>query len=595
MRRLGLALWIASCVALILPRTAAAGGNEFPAGGTRGLGRGGTGFTRADDPTIMARNPALLADLWDDSAMGGAHFLLVDSCFKATGGYGMGASGSDVFDLGDGTTFLQAEKGFTDLKGKPLKTFLGEPYPEVCFSGPMPILPTFALAKKLAPDLGVGIGFFPPDTGALSQWGNRDGTVDTAKGLRPSPTRYFRSHLNVSFLTVLGAVGYRLSDLIRIGAALQWNAVAFEATTWSRPTPDLAIRNDVRVDAFGRDLFIPGIIGSVHIVPHENLDLAIGFKWSDRIKTKAKLDLTTGAFGTGEGFFYLDKSGQMQAKSGTVPTTAHNQQGSVSSPPIWAPQLTLGGRYAQRLKPRVTGSHWEAAHLSAGREVQDSMATERWDVEANGVVYFNSVNDEQVFTTDAGVNAAKVVLVEARPDGSRAPLPANIGSCTNYDAKAGQCVGQWRVPTVWKGKTQLSLRVGGDYNVLPGLLAVRAGASYESDGADVQYLDITNYMLGRIGLHSGVTVRIAGHTDLSLAFAHFFQPDVRLDPNPVARLLPKYQTAEYNYLPGKHDGIGKLEVPYGARTGNPNGPYFANVGSYHYTLSVASVTLAQHF
>lgn len=595
MRRSGIALGMALCLGVALPRTAAAGGNEFPAGGTRGLGRGGTEFARGDDATIMNRNPALLADLWGGTAISGAHFLLVDSCFRATGGYGMGGKGNDVIDAGDGPVYLQAPAGSTDLKGKKLKTFSGEPYPDVCYSGPLPILPSVAFSLKLAPDLGVGLGFFPPDITALNQFGHRDGTVDTDKGSRPSPTRYFRSHLNTSFFTLLAAAGYRFSDMLRVGGGFQWNVVAYESTTWARPTPDLSMRNDVKVDTYGRDLFVPGFIASVHVVPHDNLDVALGFKWSDRIKSRAKIDLTTGAFGTGEPFFYLDQAGNMQGVSGAAPHTTHNQKGSVSSPPIWAPQLTLGVRYADRMAPRVTTATWDESHLAAGREVQDSMATERWDVEANAIVYFNSVNDEQVFTTDGGAGAAKVTLVEMQPDGSRIPLTANIGTCSKWNAKAVRCDGSWQVPTRWKGKTQLSLRAGGDYNLLPSVLAVRAGVSYETDGADVEYLDITNYMLGRIGLHTGFTLRVAGHTDLSFAFAYFLQPDVRLDPNPHTPLLPKYQTAEYNYKPGKHDGVGRLEVPYGERLADPDGPYYANIGSYHFKLSVVSVTLAQHF
>ena len=186
--------------------------------------------------------------------------------------------------------------------------------------------------------------------------------------------------------------------------------------------------------------------------------------------------------------------------------------------------------------------------------------------------------------------------VQAQPGGGQVPLPANIGTCSNWDPKPpAHCAGSWEVPTKWKGKTQLSLRAGGDYNLMPGLLALRAGVSYESDGADVEYLDITNYMLGRIGVHTGLTLRVAGKTDLSLAFAHFFQPALRLDPHPNNPLPPTFQTPEFNFEPGSHDGVGRREVPYGERVGDPVGPYFANVGTYHYTLSVLSVTLAQHF
>ena len=119
---------------------------------------------------------------------------------------------------------------------------------------------------KLNRDLGVGIGFFPPDNGSLGQWGNRDGTIETDQGLRPNPIRYFRSHLNVTYFSVLGGVGYRLADWIRIGAGMQWNMVAFSAKSWTLPVASKNPRRDVRTNSFGRDLFIPGLIGSVVIL-----------------------------------------------------------------------------------------------------------------------------------------------------------------------------------------------------------------------------------------------------------------------------------------------------------------------------------------
>src|ERR1700761_804275 len=78
-RLASLLCWAVLAVALALGH-AAAGGNEFPAGGTRNLGRGGTGMTRADDPNVMVRNPALLADLWTSMAYSGFHLLIADSC-----------------------------------------------------------------------------------------------------------------------------------------------------------------------------------------------------------------------------------------------------------------------------------------------------------------------------------------------------------------------------------------------------------------------------------------------------------------------------------------------------------------------------------
>lgn len=600
MRRVSsLALGLSLIAVGSLPLTAAAGGSEFPAGGTRALGRGATGFARADDPSLMARNPALLADLWDDQAMSSAHFLFVDSCFHPTGGYGWNVAGSDVSDFGEGPKVLRAPAGATDLDGNAIEGYFNEPYPTVCYSGPLPILPTVALAKKLSPDVGVGIGFFPPDIATLNQWGRRDGIIRTEDGLRPNPARYFRSHLNVSFFSALAAAGYRMSDLLRVGFGFQWNAVAFESTSWARPSPDLAPKNDVRVQTFGRDLFIPGIVASVHVVPTDALDLALGVKWVDRVRSKAKLDLTTGVFGTGESYSFRDASGVEQAIFGSVPTTTHNQPGTVDSPPIWAPQLTLAARFSDRLSPRVRTEDWEAAHVAAGERVEDSMETERWDIEANAIVYFNSVSDVQMLTSDAR-KSAEVLLVDAQPGGVHASVPARVGACSKRNAD-DDCIGSWQVPTEFHGKTQLSLRLGGDYNFVPGLFSLRAGVSHETDGQDIEYLNVTNYMLGRTGLHAGFTLRFAGKTDFSVGFAYFIQRDVRLNPNPTSGPFPLFfsQDAEarekYNYRPEDADGVGRLEVPYGGTDVNADGPNFVNVGSYYYDLSVLSVALSQHF
>ena len=41
-------------------------------------------------------------------------------------------------------------------------------------------------------------------------------------------------------------------------------------------------------------------------------------------------------------------------------------------------------------------------------------------------------------------------------------------------------------------------------------------------------LNVLNYMLSRIGIHAGLTLRVAGKTDISIGYAHFIQENVRL-------------------------------------------------------------------
>jgi hypothetical protein len=588
------------------PPPAHAGGPEFPAGGTTSLGRGAAALARGSDPSVMPSNPALLADLWDDQALLGAHLLLAAACFQPTGYYGYGVPSSDVADLGEGPILLNPPPG-TDLQGNPLRGYEAEPYDEVCYQGPAPFLPRAALSMKLDDELGVGLGFFPPDSAVLAQWGNRDGTIDTPRGKRPNPLRFFRSHQNASFFSLLGAVGYRPADFVSLGVGLQWTLVVFSARSWSARQESLEPSKSVRADVFGRDLFIPGVVASAQLTPFDGLEVALAFKWSDRIRSKAKLDVTPGVFGTGDTFPYLDSNGGLQALPGSVPVTTHDVPGEVDSPPLWAPQLALGVRFADRLQPRVRDR--ALARQAAGAVVLDSMLTERWDIEADAVYYFNSVYDHSSFTND---DDAGVVLRSVQPGQEPVDFPVSVGRCLDLDPDTRRCRGKRRTQASYRGRDQLSLRIGGDYNVLAGLLALRAGVSYEGDGQAASALNVLYYMLGRVGLHAGFTVRVAGKTDLSFAFAHFIQKRVRLqvnqtDPAQVTHYRADYRDERWHFAPGlgvtgrpgapegDFDGIAEASVPNGIKDRTGDGPLYANAGSYRYALDVLSVSIVQHF
>ena len=590
MRRILALLCLAPAVVVMLPCPAAAGGNEFPGAGTRNLGRGATGLTRADDPTVMARNPALLADLWENMGYTGLNILLPDSCFQATGSPRWGSAPNDNADFGSGQVLVSAPPGSTTPDGEPLPNYLDEPYPNVCYTGPIPRLPTLALGVKLAPNLGVGLGFFPPDIAALPQWGNRDGTVTLPDGTkRPSPSRWFRAHLNTSYFNALGAVGWRPTNWLAVGLGFQWQALAYNATQFSRTDRVRAASTDVRTDVSGRDLFIPGVIGSVQLTPMDNLDIAVSFKWSDRVRSVAKLDIITGNFGAGKPFAYIDDEGMMRSSSAPVPNRTDNRIGDVDAPPVWVPQLSFGIRYADRLTPRVPMDKWTAVHKAAGRHVEDHMATERWDIEFDAVAYFNGANNSSKFTN----SGEQVQLQSVAGDGS-AILPSDVfvGTCVG-GAQTTDC--KREIPTYFHGKTQLSLRVGGDYNVMPGRLAVRAGFTYETNGQDPAYINITNYMLGRTGIHVGATLRVADKTDISIGYVHFIQKDVNLLPNPESPVPQSVMMdpKKYHLVTGANDGIAKFAIPDSATV--DEGPLFANAGSYYYHLDVVAIALAQHF
>jgi len=455
------------------------------------------------------------------------------------------------------------------------------------------------LSMKLADDLGVGLGFFPPDTASLNQFGNRDGTVDTENGPRPSPLRMLRAHQNASYFSLLGAVGYRVSDWIRVGVGLQWQLVVFEGRSLLPAIgfSGLGPRGDVRTEVFGRDLFVPGVIGSVHFKPLDALDIAVGFKWSDRIQAKGKIDVTTAANGLGEPFEYIDGNTQMLTATGTtLPSQGPNQRIEVNAPPIWAPQLSFGIRYADRLQPLVHDGDWRAAKLAAPQGPEDSMQTERWDIELDLIYYMTSVHDR----TDVRLKDVAVAFRTINAQGTvDPPFTVLVGDCVkpNRPLGAGEACEVQRARIEINGQDQITLRLGGDYNILPGLLSVRGGASYETDGQAPSWMSPFQYMAGRIGLHAGLTVRVARKTDISVGFAHFFQKAVRLQLHPerIGEYYSRYRAdpERYHIALGEHDGTAAIEVPNGGRP--LPGPYFVNAGSYYYDLSVLSASIARHF
>jgi hypothetical protein len=339
------------------------------------------------------------------------------------------------------------------------------------------------------------------------------------------------------------------------------------------------------VDVDASDLFIPGFVASVQANPLPALDVALGFRWSDRVRSKARLDITTNNFGAGDQFAYMDASGELVSPSVLRPTRTENLRGSVDLPPMYVPQLSLGVRYADRILSRPNNERWAAAKHAAGRDVQDAMATERWDIEANAIVYFNAAND----LTRIVLPSRKLPALSVAPDGSEEMSQVAVGECAPSGSNA--CARR-ELPGYLHGKTQVSLRLGGEYNIILNMLALRAGVSYESNGQNVQELNVTNYQLGRTGLHVGATWRIASTTDFSIAYAHFIQRRVALTVNDKSPFETS-QPNKFHVVRRADDGMAHVAIADSEVVGE--GPLFANAGTFYYHLDVLSVSLAQHF
>jgi long-chain fatty acid transport protein len=160
--------------------------------------------------------------------------------------------------------------------------------------------------------------------------------------------------------------------------------------------------------------------------------------------------------------------------------------------PFQRVELYLGARYAH-LRPGEGGAR------------PDPMRDEVWDVELD--LYFAQTAHVDAFRLQlydvppSAPNAARIDFT-SDPSGSPSPLPPDAV-----------------IPKEWSNT--YGVRIGGDYNVLPGLLSVRAGLSYESRAAPLSYMNIDYWPINKVGIHFGATVAV-GIARLSIAYAHLF-------------------------------------------------------------------------
>ncbi len=350
----------------------------------------------------------------------------------------------------------------------------GNAFPEVCnetpFSPGASLVATFPVAEGLT----IGVGVLTPYAAGATRFGTADGTV--AGGTLPSPARYNLVQQNLLQIFPSVGVGYRVTPWLAFGATLQWGLTSISYTNYgtsSSAGEDPAL--DIRTDLAVTDSFTPAAIASVAVRPMDGLDLMLGFRYVDDVRARGTLTI---------GAHDFDEAANRNASTVVDGVRLVAQQTAA---------LTFGARYGH---PRGT-----APAQAAGGAVADRMTTELFDVELNAVYEFNNR------VTDYVVSLPPAAVADVPASGlTTAPLPNTIRLAHNW-------------------LNQLSLRLGGDYNVLPGKLALRVGAAYETSGVDPRFVQLDFLPGERISVHGGATLRL-GQLDLSLAYLHIFQADI---------------------------------------------------------------------
>jgi hypothetical protein len=295
-----------------------------------------------------------------------------------------------------------------------------------------------------------------------------------------SPNRYLLLEREVLAAFAMVGVGYAPLRQLRLGLSggVGFASIHYANVASLRPNfDDQQAVNDVHAS----DWFVPRATFSVVVAPVKSLEIMAQVTYNDDVEADGYVDVrANGIKGAPRGDCFAADPGP-HCRIDDVTLTAPYQ-------PL---EATLGVRYAQRRPGR--------------RAVLDPMRNEIWDIELDA--YWAQTSHVDAFTLDLFEGDPKArVDFSSSPMGSPSPLPEKARLAHN-----------WR--------DTFGARLGGDVNVLEGVLAVRLGASYESRAVPRNYMNIDYWPVQKVGVHAGVTLAL-GDARVTLAYAHLFNEQI---------------------------------------------------------------------
>jgi long-subunit fatty acid transport protein len=460
---------------------------EFPDNGSEQMARGGAWVARASDPLAVHFNPAGLAGQRTAVTIQ-ANLSFHDSCFTR------------VKSANDTTS----ETGFVDPGGT---------YPQVCAESHVFANPQLAFNYRVTDRIGVALAVLGPSGVGSHTWPD---FVDTPNGRQPAPNRYLLVGAKTTFLTPTLGAGFEVMDGLRLGAAFQWGILR---ARFNNASPGLNAdgqsprNNDIDATLIASDYFVPGFKVGALYSPTEFFDVGFWYKWSDSVKAKGDV-YTRANYYTGNPSRVIDGD-----------TTMSDCNAGPGSAGICGPgkaSLTL----AVPMEARV-GFRYHQPRGVPKKQSRDPIADDLFDAEIDFTWANNSAIDNLQIRFPGNSQNEGIIPVNGVPGGV---LPPNADVPHNY-------------------KDVLGVRIGGDFNVLPNQLALRAGGYFESKGQDDRYQNIDFIGGSRLGLAAGATYRIqlggsavaedsktyspkGGSIDVMLGFMHVFVSDQKNnDPN----------------------------------------------------------------
>ncbi len=448
---------------------------EVPDNGSEQMQRGGAWVARASDPLAVFFNPAGLAGQ-DTRLLLNANINIQHTCFTRV-------------------------RSQDDTTNEPASSYdpTTREYPKVCNdAAPFPN-PQLAFAFRLTDRIGLGFAILGPSASGKSTW------PEFVNGSQPAPQRYLLLKADALQLTPTLGAGFEVIDGLRLGASFQWGITQFHLSNASiglngdNLSP---VSNDVKALVQVKDMFTPGFTLGAIYSPIEQLDIAGWYKWSAPIDAKGDLIADANYFtpkvaaGDTSGTKGTDTSGS-DCGSGATGSSAAGCGGQRAEVKATIPmEAKLGFRYH---KPRVGNTR--TSHK------RDPLAQDVFDIELDLTWANNSALDAFKIRFPGDDKGNGIVPINGTGGGT---LPPNADQIKGF-------------------KDVFGVRLGGDYNVIPDTLAIRAGVFYESNGQDNRYQNIDFAGAARFGLAGGAAYRLRlgkeekkNALEFTLGYGHVF-------------------------------------------------------------------------
>jgi len=554
---------ILTIAAATVPVVANADGLEFAGAGARGTMRGGAYLVGSDDSMALLYNPANLANTQGMQLHASVGLLFYSLCYDRDGTYGSspmganrgGSSAGSPDQYGSSATATDQETGLPDGSGGTLSfdDARGFATPEVCNTHRVNVVPELAYSWRINERFGLGVGVVAPTApGNLAfgdRIGGREGMVRTANGaVLPGPNRYMLVGQNalIAFPTI--GLGVQVADKIRVGASFGWGFGSIEFRTFAAPFFTENFGTDIYAVAKVHDAFIPRITAGVSGGPWNGVSFGAQFTYVGDLNASGRIDA--------QSMYLYDQSARAGFRTHeNIPVAIQTQL------PM---QTMLGVRYGAE---RVGVTLPEDA-------VGDSMDTETWNIEANlGYTFSSRVSG---FAIDPGQTTLPAGYDTSLPPNDPAnssiypcgalidPASSTVPGCVQVmNGLPAAIPDTFPAPIRHNWKNQITFRLGGDYNVVPGRLSLSGGLSMDSNGQQRGYEQLDFQPYRRVGTHLGFSVRV-GRVDINVAYAHHFN---QTRTNSYGTACPDlYPGGDMNGDGDNHDANEQASCNFGDQT-----------------------------